>query len=370
MEASNVLHMASGDGESSYAKNSLFQEIVIRKTLPILKEAIKGFANHDVFFSQCFKIADLGCSSGPNTLLSATNIIDIVHEECKQNNRKTPQFQVSLVDLIGNDFNTVFGLLPNFYAKLKEAKGKKFGPCFVSAAPGSFYDRLFPDESLHLVYSSYSVHWLSQVPEGLENNTSNIYFSKTSPPNVFEAYQKQYASDFTKLLQVRSKEVVSGGRMVLTLVGRSFSDPTIDDCVVPWELLTLSLLDLVKEGLVRESDITSFNIPIYNPCEDEIKTIVENEGSFSLDSITTIRENWLPYDTEFTNMCAFKEFSHRYGENAKKLVRDVMEPLLASHFGSSIIEKLFNNFAKHMSESLDIKKARHSNNIVISVIKK
>ncbi|GJU45829.1 benzoate carboxyl methyltransferase-like protein, partial [Tanacetum coccineum] len=216
MEASNILHMASGDGESSYANNSLVQ---------------------------CFKIADLGCSSGPNTLLSATNIIDIVHEECKQNNRKAPQFQVSLVDLVGNDFNTVFELLPNFYAKLKEDKGKDFGPCFVSAVPGSFYDRLFPDESLHLVYSSYSVHWLSQVPEGLENNTSNIFFSKTSPPNVFEAYQKQYASDFTKLLQVRSKEVVSGGRMVLTLIGQSFSDPTIDDCVVAWELLTLSLLD-------------------------------------------------------------------------------------------------------------------------------
>ena len=64
---------------------------------------------------------------------------------------------------------------------------------------------------------------------------------------MFEAYQKQYASDFKKLLQVRSKEVVSGGRMVLTLIGRTFSDPTIDDCVVPWELLTLSLLDLVKE---------------------------------------------------------------------------------------------------------------------------
>ena len=159
----------------SVASKCSFQEIVIRKAVPILKEAIKGFANHDVFFGQCFKIADLGCSSGPNTLLSATNIIDIVHEECKQNNRKTPQFQVSLVDLVGNDFNTVFGLLPNFYAKLKEDKGKDFGPCFVSAVPGSFYDRLFPDESLHLVYSSYSVHWLSQVC--IIANSTIIYYN-------------------------------------------------------------------------------------------------------------------------------------------------------------------------------------------------
>ncbi|GKC14441.1 benzoate carboxyl methyltransferase-like protein, partial [Tanacetum coccineum] len=41
MEAVNILHMASGDGESSYANNSLVQEIVIRKTLPVLEHAIK-----------------------------------------------------------------------------------------------------------------------------------------------------------------------------------------------------------------------------------------------------------------------------------------------------------------------------------------
>nr|GEV62165.1 benzoate carboxyl methyltransferase [Tanacetum cinerariifolium] len=69
---------------------------------------------------------------------------------------------------------------------------------------------------------------------------------------MFKAYQKQYASDFIKLLQVRSKEVVSGGHMVLTLIGQSFFYPTIDDCVISWELLTLSLLDLVKEGLILE----------------------------------------------------------------------------------------------------------------------
>nr|GEZ17241.1 benzoate carboxyl methyltransferase-like [Tanacetum cinerariifolium] len=245
MEAVNILHMASGDGESSYANNSLVQEIVIRKTLPVLEHAIKGMPQS--FFSRCFKIADLGCSSGPNTLLSVSNIIDIVHEACKENNLKTPQFQVCLNDLIGNDFNFIFELLPDFYAKLKKEKGENFGPCFVSAVPGSFYDMLFPDDSLHLVYSSYSVHWLSQVPEDLENNKSNIYISKTTPPNVFEAYRKQYAADFTKLLQLRSKEIVSGGRMVLTLMGRSLSDPTNDDCCVPWELLALSLQDMVKE---------------------------------------------------------------------------------------------------------------------------
>ncbi|MFS7915555.1 putative methyltransferase [Helianthus anomalus] len=128
----DILHMNSGSGDSSYANNSLFT---------------------------------------------------------------TPHFQVCLNDLFGNDFNNVFKLLPNFYKTLRKCKGEQIGPCFVSVVPGSFYGRFFPDESLHLIHSSYSVHWLSQ-------------------------------------------------------------------------------------GLVRESDINSFNLPFYFPHEDELRSIIEADGSF------------------------------------------------------------------------------------------
>lgn len=133
--------------------------------------------SHEVVFGQCFKIADLGCSSSKNTLFVASNIIDIVYEACKENNRKAPQFQVYLNDLFGNDFNNLFRLLPDFYAKLTKKKGENFGPCFISGVPGSFYGRLFPDESLHFVHSSYSIQWLSQVSKFIILDIINhIYF--------------------------------------------------------------------------------------------------------------------------------------------------------------------------------------------------
>ncbi|GKA57408.1 putative exostosin-like protein [Tanacetum coccineum] len=96
--AVNIIHMANGDGESSYSKNSRLQETVIRKALPALKHTISGISKHDdAIFDKCFNIADLGCSSGTNTLLRASNIIDMVHKACKENNRTTPQFQMSLI---------------------------------------------------------------------------------------------------------------------------------------------------------------------------------------------------------------------------------------------------------------------------------
>ncbi|KAI7742084.1 hypothetical protein M8C21_030090, partial [Ambrosia artemisiifolia] len=343
-------------------------ETVIRKALPVLKHTINGITNHDLFSCQCFKIADLGCSSSKNTLLVASNIMDMVIDVCKENNRKPPQFQVCLNDLFGNDFNTLFKLLPNFYAKLKK-KGGNFNPCFVSAVPGSFYCRLFPDHSLHIVHSSYSVHWLSQAPDGLESNALNIYMAKTSPPNVFQAYEKQFKTDFTKFLQMRSEEIVCGGRMVLTLVGRSVVDPTSDDSCRLWELLAQSLYDMLKEGLVRESDIKSFNVPIYYPCEDEVRNVIQNEGSFSLESLSTFHVNWDPQDMDYNNLNDSYEASQTHGENTAKMVRAFAEPLLTSYFGETIIDELFKKYKKHVAKHLTNNKTRFFN-LVISLAKK
>ena len=136
---------------------------MICKTLLIIKHTIRRLFNANVISGQYFKIADLGCSSSKNTLLVASNIIDIVYEVCTENNGKPLQFEVCLNDLFGNDFNNIFKMLPDFYAKFGKEKSANPGLCFVSAVPGSFHGRLFPVKSLHFVHSSYSVHWLSQV---------------------------------------------------------------------------------------------------------------------------------------------------------------------------------------------------------------
>lgn len=110
-------------------------------------------------FPKCFKVADLGCSSGQNTLFFVANVIDVVHDLCRKNGWVVPEFDVSLNDLPDNDFNNVFKSLTLFYDNLKKEKGQSF----VYGRPGSFYGRLVPSKTLHLVHSSYSIHWLSQV---------------------------------------------------------------------------------------------------------------------------------------------------------------------------------------------------------------
>ena len=107
-------------------------------------------------------IADLGCSSGPNTLSFIKDMFDAVEGTSSKTLVPGPEFRVYLNDLPTNDFNTIFKALPDFYKDL--GKGSKGRPSiFIAGIPGSFYGRLFPNNCLHFIYSSYSLHWLSQV---------------------------------------------------------------------------------------------------------------------------------------------------------------------------------------------------------------
>ncbi|XP_017984499.1 PREDICTED: probable S-adenosylmethionine-dependent methyltransferase At5g37990 isoform X3 [Theobroma cacao] len=86
--------MNGGDGPYSYAQNSLYQRG--------LMEAAKGMINEEIAMkldiqelslaaSEPIRIADLGCSCGPNTILAVQHIIDALMR--KFQSHSTPEFQ-------------------------------------------------------------------------------------------------------------------------------------------------------------------------------------------------------------------------------------------------------------------------------------
>lgn len=78
-------------------------------------------------------------------------------------------------------------------------------------------------------------------------NKGKIYISKTSPPRVLDAYLVQFQKDFSLFLKSRSEEVVPGGRMVLSFMGRRSTDPTTEESCYHWELLAQALMSMVLE---------------------------------------------------------------------------------------------------------------------------
>ncbi|KAF7809704.1 salicylate carboxymethyltransferase-like [Senna tora] len=187
---------------------------------------------------------------------SIPRLIKHVERLCLELKIESPQYTIFLNDLPGNDFNNIFKSLGSFKHKLNHEIVGGIGPCFFNGVPGSFYGRLFPPKSLHFVHSSYSLHYLSQVPEGVENNKGNIYMGTTSPANVLKAYYHQFQRDFSMFLKCRAQEVVEGGSMVLTIQGRRTENPSSKDAALAHFVFGLRLANLRNSCDGRVSSLT------------------------------------------------------------------------------------------------------------------
>ncbi|KAK6127693.1 hypothetical protein DH2020_038567 [Rehmannia glutinosa] len=164
MDSINVIAMAGGDGIQSYTNNSSFQKMAIDYAKPLIQKSIAdSIQPTNSPTSMTFRVADLGCSVGPNTFIAVDNILEAVKLKYQNADHEAPKFQVYFNDHAINDFNTLFKSLP---------PNREY---YASGVPGSFYTQLFPRASLHIVHCSYSIHWLSQLPREITDKSSRVW---------------------------------------------------------------------------------------------------------------------------------------------------------------------------------------------------
>ncbi|XP_027907203.1 7-methylxanthosine synthase 1-like [Vigna unguiculata] len=367
MATERVLHMKGGDGETSYTKNSLLQRKVASMVKPILEDTVKRLMSN--FSSErCWKVADLGCSSGPNSLFFVSNMLSIMDNVSMSINHRKPRvFQIYMNDLFGNDFNTIFKLIPDFFQRIHEEKNDNHGRCFIHATPGDFYGRLFPDDYIHFFHSSYSLHWLSQAPKSSTNideplNKGNVYITNTSSPSIREAYFNQFEKNFKLFLKSRSVELKSDGVMLLTLIGRDETHKIGN----PVEVIGMVLNDMVQEGLVEEKKLDFFDLPIYGATAEEVRQVIEEEGSFAIQTLRTFNIGWdanLHEDVDDSILD-----SKMKGEFVAKSIRAVFDPLLSVEFGEDTMDEFFTRYAKKVASLIELETLEYTN-VVVSMSK-
>ncbi|CAN6274662.1 unnamed protein product [Urochloa humidicola] len=375
MKVDRDLHMSRGDGETSYASNSRLQEKSILKTRPVLHEAVSAtYVSSSLSSSGAMVVADLGCSSGPNTLLVVSEVLGAV-ADCREAEQTTtmgsgrqqppppvPHIQFFLNDLPGNDFNLVFQSL-ELFKKLtaRKDKGDSLPPYYVAGLPGSFYTRLFPDRSVHLFHSSYCLMWRSKVPEELARGTvvneGNMYIWEATPPSVVKLYRKQFQEDFSLFLKLRHKELVSNGQMVLAFLGRKNKDVLRGEVSYMWGLLSQAIQSLVKEGRVEKEKLDCFNLPFYAPSVDEVRDMIGQSEVFDINHIQLFESNWDPHDDLDDGDLVLD--SVQSGINVAHSIRAVIEPLVARHFGEHILDDLFEIYARNVAVHLQKVKTKY-----------
>ncbi|XP_014503429.1 jasmonate O-methyltransferase-like [Vigna radiata var. radiata] len=204
-----------------------------------------------------------------------------------------------------------------------------------------------------------------KAPVGLEDgsgralNKGKIYISKSSPECVLDAYSQQFNNDFSSFIACRSHEMVTGGRMVLSFMGRTTIDPTSDHSCYQWELLARSLMSMVSQGLLEEEKVDCFDAPYYAPCMEEVKKVIEKEGSFMVEEHDACEIEWDG---------GMELQSDSRGERVSRTLRAVLEPMLESHFGPHIMDELFRRFGQHVEEHLSNNDTKYIN-LVVSLVK-
>ncbi|XP_062217711.1 probable methyltransferase TCM_000168 [Phragmites australis] len=323
-------HMNGGEGDASYAKNSTPQRRVQQRLAPLVEAAVADVCRDAASVPRSIGIADLGCSSGPNTLFLVSAAVDAVRRRCAAAGATCPELHVFLNDLPDNDFNAVFRQLPEFLRREQSRRELDAGNVLVFGAPGSFFGRLFPAGSLHLVCSSFSLHWFSLVPRELAHgelvNRGNICAGRTSSPAVIDAYTRQFSRDLTLFLESRAVEVVAGGWVLVSLKRRSARDPCSEGCAM-YDHPNSILNDMASRGLLEAAKLDSYNIPAYEPCAEEVRGIVDAEGSFKIVGMESY-ETAASVGTAAVTACDPAGFA--------RTMRAVHEPMLARHFGAGI----------------------------------
>lgn len=171
--------------------------------------------------------------------------------------------------------------------------------------------------------------------------------------------------------------------MVLMFRGRRLKDPSPDESCLLWDYLGQAFQDLVSEvrtslsftftlhvlvtiillfqGLIEEEKLDTYNTPYYEPYTEDIKAEVEKEGSFKVDSLVPII---IPWDGCNGGIKCDRAATAR---NMGKAIRAVNESIIRSHFGSEIMDRLFDKFTEIMAT--DTKEVDHVS-LVVSLIRK
>jgi hypothetical protein len=254
------------EGHGAYNRSSRVQAAGSSPAVPLFEKAAQEVLLPTV--PGPIVIADYGSSEGRNSLVPLRAAIKILRQ------RVGKQRAISVVhtDLPGNDFGALFQMLASNPASyLVEDTA-----VFPYAVGRSFYEQILPAASVTLGWSSWAVQWLSQAPASIPDQVQVAYSHDAA---ARAAFSLQAAQDWQDFLGHRGAELRPGGRLVL--LSMAVDDQGDFGYRASVEAICGSLMDLVEEGLISESERRRMVIPTYGRSRKEFMAPFGETGSFA-----------------------------------------------------------------------------------------
>lgn len=123
---------------------------------------------------------------------------------------------------------------------------------------------------------------------------------------------------------------------------------------------------------MQEEKIDSFNVPYYAPSPEEVRKVIEEEGSFIINRLEAFEIGWdggpVGDNGARNHDFELQDPSSRAKQMAKT-TRAVAEPMLEAQFGTQIMDELFGIYVLLVRDYFSKTLAKHIN-LVISLTRK
>ncbi|KAK4400395.1 Loganic acid O-methyltransferase [Sesamum angolense] len=314
--------MNGGEGPNSYAQNSSYQGGVVEVAKPIIEEEIskKLDVKHH---SSTFMIADFGCSTGHNSFAAMESITKAIKKKFETDG------QTSRFRIFRCSSTTKSPMISTLFSVHSHPKDFTMPPEFQEVA-----DDTSP------TWNRAKIHCFGARRE------------------VLEAYSNQYAKDVEAFLDSRAEELVGGGLMALIVpaVPAFWNPNTAYTTLTEFDILGSCLMDLAEKGRFSKAKVDSFNLPIHYTVPQEFKAILERSVNYTLERMEILDnpgKRTLPGP-----------------KDRASFFRAAFEQLLTNHFGSEIIDELFQQYAKKIAASPLFLDPENEKSIMIFVLLK
>lgn len=217
-------------GIHGYNRVSQSQLQVALKFVPAILSSLESVKS---LSSDTIRVVDYGCCEGQNSMITFSSVFKKFRES------HSNPVSILHTDLPENNWVAVFNSI-----NLSDESYLNLEKVFYSTLGRSFFNQLVPNESVHLGYTSYAMHYLSQKQPRDEGEFGW----------AFNNAKIQGSKDIRHLIDLRINELVTGGVFVMIINARELIDQ--DPSFARYNFG--SVKRLLDRGLVEEREFRNY----------------------------------------------------------------------------------------------------------------
>ena len=207
-----------------------------------------------------FTMTDMGAADGGTSLDMVGRVLHHVRELAPGR-----PLRMIYTDLPRTDFSALFRNVHGLEGR--ETYAAELDNLFIHASATSFHQQIVPEGSLDLGHSATASHYITEVPEEIPDHLHMV----RAEGAVRRAFQEKGAKDWKNFLELRAKELRTGGLLALFNFGIDEEGRWLGHTggVSMFDTFNALWSEMTEEGVLSQSEYRATNFPqVYRTVEE------------------------------------------------------------------------------------------------------